>query len=59
MRRPNRSIAPIAAQIRRYSEHDFDALVGRWHETNVESYSYVAEHRRHALLHHLRVGSRR
>jgi len=49
MRRPNRSIEPIAAQIRRYSEHDFDALVGRWHETNVESYSYVAEHRRHTL----------
>lgn len=51
MRRPNSTgaLRPIAAQIRPYSERDFDVLVGRWHETNVESYSYVAEHRRHTL----------
>src|SRR3954447_18359997 len=49
MRRRNSTIRPIAAEIRRYSERDFDALVCRWHETNVESYPYVAEHQRHTL----------
>jgi len=49
MQQPNKTIPPIAAQIRRYRKRDFDALVGRWHETNVESYSYVAEHQRHTL----------
>jgi len=49
MRRPNNAIQPIAAGIRRYSERDFDALVSRWHRTNVASYPYVAEHQRHTL----------
>jgi ribosomal protein S18 acetylase RimI-like enzyme len=38
-----------AAQIRRYADRDFDALVARWHETNVESYSYVRAHQQHTL----------
>ena len=35
--------------VRSYEEQDFDALVGRWHETNLVSYRYVAEHQRHTL----------
>ena len=34
---------------RRFVESDFDVLVARWHETNVASYPYVAEHQRHTL----------
>ena len=51
MRRPNSAgaLQPICTQIRRYRERDFDGLVSRWHETNVESYPYVAEHQRHTL----------
>ena len=51
MRRPNSAgaLQPIAAKIRRYGERDFDGLVSCWHETNVESYPYVAEHQRHTL----------
>jgi putative acetyltransferase len=39
----------MAVGIRRYGERDFDALACRWHETNVASYPYVAEHQRHTL----------
>src|SRR5689334_23781659 len=35
--------------IRRFVESDFDSVVGRWHQTNRESYPYVAEHQRHTL----------
>jgi ribosomal protein S18 acetylase RimI-like enzyme len=35
--------------IRPYSEADFDVLAARWHETNLASYWYVAEHQRHSL----------
>jgi GNAT superfamily N-acetyltransferase len=35
--------------IRHFVATDFDDLVGRWHETNLVSYPYVAEHQRHTL----------
>ena len=35
--------------IRRFDEADFDELVRRWHETNLASYPYCAEHQRHSL----------
>lgn len=35
--------------VRPYKDHDFDALVGRWHETNLVSYRYVAAHQNHTL----------
>ena len=35
--------------VRPYAECDFDALVGRWHETNLVSYRYVQEHQKHSL----------
>ena len=35
--------------IRAYGEADFDVLVPRWHETNLVSYRYVAEHQKHTL----------
>ena len=35
--------------IREYAAADFAVLVRRWHETNVASYPYVAEHQRHTL----------
>lgn len=39
--------SPIA--IRAYADDDFDVLVPRWHETNLVSYRYVAEHQKHTL----------
>src|SRR3977135_4499943 len=30
-------------------QSDFDTLVERWHETNLVSYRYVAEHQKHTL----------
>jgi ribosomal protein S18 acetylase RimI-like enzyme len=41
------SFSPVL--VRRYAERDFDDLVARWHETNLVSYRYVAEHQRHTL----------
>ena len=41
--------ADSALSIRPYAERDFDNLVYRWHETNLVSYPYVAEHQRHTL----------
>ena len=38
-----------AVRIRRFAEPDFDDLVRRWHETNLASYPYCAEHQRHKL----------
>jgi GNAT superfamily N-acetyltransferase len=35
--------------VRRFAEADFDELVRRWHETNLASYPYCAEHQRHSL----------
>jgi len=35
--------------IRAYEDLDCDALVRRWHETNLVSYPYVAEHQKHSL----------
>ena len=35
--------------IREYAAADFDDLVRLWHETNLASYPYVAEHQRHTL----------
>ena len=35
--------------IRAYADADFDTLVDRWHETNVVSYRYAAEHQKHTL----------
>ena len=39
----------VAPSIRTFAEHDFECLVARWHETNLVSYRYVAEHQRHSL----------
>jgi ribosomal protein S18 acetylase RimI-like enzyme len=39
----------LALTVRPYGEHDFDPLVSRWHETNLVSYRYVAEHQSHTL----------
>jgi GNAT superfamily N-acetyltransferase len=55
--RPTRSQLPDihslshaeAISIRVYAERDFDALVERWHETNLVSYRYVEEHQKHTL----------
>jgi ribosomal protein S18 acetylase RimI-like enzyme len=38
-----------AVSIRRFAEPDFDDLVRGWHETNLASYPYCAEHQRHTL----------
>jgi ribosomal protein S18 acetylase RimI-like enzyme len=35
--------------LRPFAEADFFEVVRRWHETNLASYSYVAEHQRHTL----------
>jgi GNAT superfamily N-acetyltransferase len=35
--------------VRLYADGDFDVLVDRWHETNLVSYPYVAEHQKHTL----------
>ena len=35
--------------VRRFVEADLDFLVRRWHETNLASYPYCAEHQRHSL----------
>src|SRR5258708_33248563 len=35
--------------IRAYTADDFDVVAERWHETNLVSYPYVAEHRKHTL----------
>jgi len=35
--------------IRPFAEGDFSELVRRWHETNLASYPYSAEHQRHTL----------
>ena len=35
--------------VRPFTERDFNVLVARWHETNLVSYRYVAEHQRHNL----------
>jgi ribosomal protein S18 acetylase RimI-like enzyme len=39
----------LDARVRRFAEPDFDDLVRRWHETNLASYPYCAEHQRHSL----------
>jgi putative acetyltransferase len=38
-----------APTIRAYKDRDCDELVRRWHETNLVSYRYVAEHQKHSL----------
>src|SRR5215471_3550560 len=41
---------PLArTSLRQFAEADFDLLVRRWHETNLASYPYCAEHQRHSL----------
>ncbi len=35
--------------IRAYADDDFDALVARWHETNLASYPYNKEQQKHTL----------
>lgn len=35
--------------LRRFADTDFPDLVARWHETNLVSYPYSAEHQRHSL----------
>ena len=37
------------ARVRPYVDADFDEISARWHETNLASYPYVAEHQRHTL----------
>jgi ribosomal protein S18 acetylase RimI-like enzyme len=39
----------LTLSVRPYGDRDFDHLVARWHETNLVSYHYVDEHRRHTL----------
>jgi ribosomal-protein-alanine N-acetyltransferase len=36
-------------RVRAFAEEDFSELVRRWHETNLASYPYSAEHQRHTL----------
>jgi putative acetyltransferase len=38
-----------AVRVRRFADSDFDYLVRRWHETNLASYPFCAEHQRHTL----------
>src|SRR5215471_7562898 len=38
-----------AVRVRPFADPDFDYLVRRWHETNLASYPYCAEHQRHTL----------
>jgi ribosomal protein S18 acetylase RimI-like enzyme len=35
--------------VRPFAQADFDVVVPSWHETNLASYPYVAEHQRHTL----------
>jgi putative acetyltransferase len=35
--------------VRPFDRDDFDAVVEQWHETNLTTYTYVAEHQRHTL----------
>ena len=35
--------------VRAYDDADFDVVTDRWHETNLVSYRYVAEHQKHTL----------
>ena len=37
------------AVVRSFARGDFEELVRRWHATNLASYPYSAEHRRHTL----------
>ena len=38
-----------ATVVREFRSDDADEVVARWHETNVRTYTYVAEHQRHTL----------
>ena len=38
-----------AIAVRAFRPEDADDVVARWHETNVRTYTYVAEHQRHTL----------
>jgi GNAT superfamily N-acetyltransferase len=38
-----------ATVVRAFADGDFDALVNRWHETNLISYRYVAEQQKHTM----------
>jgi hypothetical protein len=42
--RPSEVTAAII--VRPFVEHDFDEMVARWHETNLESFFYVEEHQK-------------
>jgi GNAT superfamily N-acetyltransferase len=41
--------AAKAIIIRPYVEHDFETIVTRWHDSNITSFPYVAEHQKHTL----------
>ena len=41
--------ALAGTSVRWFADADFDFLVRRWHETNLASYPYCAEHQRHSL----------
>ncbi|HUH91535.1 MAG TPA: GNAT family N-acetyltransferase [Casimicrobiaceae bacterium] len=43
------SVLRAAVRVRAFAEADFSELVRRWHETNLASYPYSAEHQRHTL----------
>ena len=52
--RKHRSHTPIVSDgaatiVRLFVEPDFDEVVERWHETNLASYAYVEEQRKHTL----------
>lgn len=42
-----------ALRVRAYVDADFDEIAARWHETNLASFFYVAEHPRHTLVYHV------
>ena len=48
-RHPLRAAVTGAIVVREFRPDDADEVVARWHETNVRTYTYVAEHQRHTL----------
>jgi len=47
--RVRKASALAGTSVRWFADADFDFLVRRWHETNLASYPYCAEHQRHSL----------
>jgi GNAT superfamily N-acetyltransferase len=49
METTRRANPDTAVRIRRFADSDFDYLVRRWHEANLASYPYCAEHQRRGI----------